>query len=69
MSTTIVIRAVSWKNRRAKVVNQWLPIYEDVNIRALEVGQAHEVELEKNLDGEWVIMKVLNGPRMAERHD
>lgn len=61
---TIVIKAVSWKNKRAKVVNQWLPIYEDVNLRAIEVGKEHAVELEKNLDGEWVIMKLLEGPRI-----
>lgn len=61
---TVLIKAVSWKNRRAKVVNQWLPIYEDVNLKSIEVNKHHDVELEQNLDGEWVIMKVLEGPRI-----
>lgn len=61
---TLLIKAVSWKNRRVKVVNQWLPLYDDVNIRNIEVGKLHEVELEQNLDMEWVIMKLLSSPRI-----
>lgn len=63
MQKMIVIKAISWKNRRVKVVNQWIPIYEDVNLKELEIGKEHEVELEKNLDNEWVLMKILRAPQ------
>lgn len=62
MKKTIVPKAVSWKNRRVKVVNQWLPVYEDVNLRQIEVGKEHEVELEQNLDGQWVLMRIISSP-------
>jgi hypothetical protein len=56
----IIIEAVSWNNRRVKVASKWHDVAPNVNLKQLRVGQLHEVEVAKGLDGNVVLMRVIN---------
>lgn len=58
MKVSVVIEAVSWENRTAKVGNEWAKVADNLNLKQLRVKKKHVLEVVDNLSGRKEIVKI-----------
>jgi hypothetical protein len=58
MTKTVVVESVSYKNRKIKVGNAWIPVSPFLTLDGIGFNQRYEVEVELDKSGQWYVTEL-----------